>query len=128
VKLLLDTHAFIWFAGDTSKLSPIALNALKDPTNERFLSDASVWEMAIKIQLGKLQFPAPFDQKVFEALKRSQVAILPIRTHHVAAVSDLPLHHRDPFDRLLAIQANMENLTLVTHDPLFAPYGVAILW
>jgi PIN domain nuclease of toxin-antitoxin system len=128
LKLLLDTHAFIWFAGENTRLSPVARTALNDPDNVLWLSDASVWEMAIKVQLGKLKFPQPFDTKIFEALHRTQVNILPISTRHVAAISTLPLLHRDPFDRILVVQTQAENCTFVTHDPLIPPYGIPILW
>ena len=128
MRLLLDTHAFIWLAGDTSRLSPAARAAVADPANELLLSDASIWEMAIKVQLGKLVFPEPFDEKIFEALGRTQISILPIVTRHVAAVARLPLHHRDPFDRLLAVQAQPENLLVITHDPLLKQYDISLCW
>jgi len=128
LKLLLDTHAFIWFTGDNFRLSPAARTALNDPANELWLSDASIWKMAIKVQLGKLDFPQPFETGIFEALQRTQVGVLPIATRHVASVSSLPLLHRDPFDRILVVQTQAESCTLVTHDPLIAPYGVPVLW
>jgi PIN domain nuclease of toxin-antitoxin system len=114
--------------GDPTKLTVPARKALEDPANERFFSDASIWELAIKIQLGKLQFPLPFDQTIFEGLARTNCSVLPITTRHVAAVWNLPSHHRDPFDRLLVVQASLESLTLVTHDLLLKPYNVPILW
>ena len=128
MKLLLDTHTFIWFATDPSLLSSAARSALNDPANRLFLSDASIWEMAIKVQLGKLKLPQPFDQKMAESLRRMQCAVLPITTRHVTAVAALPLHHRDPFDRLLVVQSQLENCTFVTHDSRIAPYGISICW
>jgi PIN domain nuclease of toxin-antitoxin system len=128
VRLLLDTHTFLWMTGDPTKLTPLARKTLEDPANERFFSDASIWELAIKIQLGKLQFPLPFDQTIFEGLHRAKCTVLPITTHHVAAVWNLPSHHRDPFDRLLVIQTSLESLTLVTHNVLLQPYNIPILW
>jgi PIN domain nuclease of toxin-antitoxin system len=128
LKFLLDTHVFIWLAGDNSRLSAEVQTALDDRANEVWLSDASIWEMAIKIQLGKLTFPEPFETKIFEALQRTQVAVMPISTRHVAAVSALRLLHRDPFDRMLVVQTQTENCTLVTHDPLMSAYGIPILW
>jgi PIN domain nuclease of toxin-antitoxin system len=128
VKLLLDTHAFIWFTSDISRLSAPAIDALNDPANDLWFSDASIWEMAIKVKLGKLTFPEPFDEKISEALRRTQSGVLPIATRHVTAVAALPLHHRDPFDRMLIVQAKAEGCTLVSHDPLLPPYGVPVLW
>lgn len=128
MKLLLDTHTFLWMTSDPSKLTPIARAALADPANERFFSDASIWEIAIKIQLGKLQFPVPFDQTIYQGLQRAKCSILPITTRHVAAVWNLPSHHRDPFDRLLVVQSSLETLTLVTYDTLLRPYNIPILW
>ena len=128
MKLLLDTHTFLWLTLNPSFLTPTALAALNDTANDLFLSDVSIWEMAIKVRLGKLYFPQPFDQKLAEVLQDTQCTVLPITTRHVTAIATLPLHHRDPFDRLLVVQAQLENCTLVTHDSLIAPYGINICW
>jgi len=128
VKLLLDTHTFIWLSQDPSLLSSAARIALHDKTNQLFLSDASIWEMAIKVQLGKLDIPLPFDREIVDAIRRVQCTVLPIATRHVTAMATLPLHHRDPFDRMLIVQSQLENCTLVTHDSQIAPYGINICW
>ena len=128
MKILVDTHAFIWLTDETTRLSAAALSALKAPENELWLSDASVWEMAIKVRLGKLTLPEPFHEKIFEAILRTGVVVLPIATRHAVAVSQLPMHHRDPFDRMLVVQASMEECAIVTHDPLIALYGVPVIW
>jgi len=128
VKLLLDTHTFLWFIFQSSLLSSAARAALYDKTNQLFLSDASIWEMAIKVQLNKLTFPKPFDQKIVEAMCRMQCSVLPIATRHVIAMATLPLHHRAPFDRMLIVQSQFENCILVTHDSQIAPYNIKMCW
>ncbi|MCL2639538.1 MAG: type II toxin-antitoxin system VapC family toxin [Phycisphaerales bacterium] len=128
MKLLLDTHTFLWLVLNPSFLTPKALAALNDKTNDLFLSDASIWEMAIKVRLNKLYFPQPFDQEIVKAVRRMPCTVLPITTRHVIAMATLPLHHRAPFDRMLVVQSQFENCTLVTHDSLIAPYGIKICW
>jgi PIN domain nuclease of toxin-antitoxin system len=127
VKLLLDTHTFMWWDSQSARLSQTALAALQDPANERVLSVVCVWEMVIKGQLGKLTFRLPIDQLVAEHVARS-VQILQVTIDHVLAVENLPVAHKDPFDRLLVAQANIEGAALVTADRVFAQYTVQILW
>jgi PIN domain nuclease of toxin-antitoxin system len=130
VRLLLDTHAFLWFvAGDTS-LSPAARTAIGDPGNQTFVSIASAWEVAIKVSLGKLTVDAPSVREFFdEQMEANGFAYFPIDPPHVFRVGSLPFHHRDPFDRLLIAQALEENMTLVTREGVaFGPYGVPLLW
>jgi PIN domain nuclease of toxin-antitoxin system len=124
VRILLDTHAFIWWVDDDPSLSSPARTAIADPANEVFLSVVSTWEMAIKIAIGKLTLAGPLDSLV----KTQQFKPLPIIYEHTYAVQTLPLHHRDPFDRLLIAQAVVENMELVSGDGQFAPYGVRMLW
>jgi PIN domain nuclease of toxin-antitoxin system len=124
VRLLLDTHAFLWFVTGDEQLGRRALEAEE---SEPLLSAASVWEMAIKAGLGPLTLPATVEEYVAEKLEEGH-AILPVEWPHAAAVEQLPLHHRNPFDRLLAAQSLVEKLPLVTADPVFRKYGVKTVW
>jgi len=124
VRLLLDTHAFLWWCEDDPQLGVAEREAIRDGANEVFLSAASVWEMAIKQALGRLQVPEPASV----AALRMGIVPLPVAFAHAEATVALPVLHRDPFDRLLVAQARTEGLTLVTHDPLIRAYpGVAFL-
>jgi PIN domain nuclease of toxin-antitoxin system len=128
MKLLFDTHAFIWWDSDPSKLSPRVFALCQDRTNLLLLSVASVWEMQIKSQLGKLTLGAPLDELVRRQQETNAVELLPVTIDHVLALQHLPSHHRDPFDRILVAQANAEKATLVTHDPIIARYPVEVVF
>ncbi len=128
MKLLLDTHTFIWWDSEPHKLSSNALAHLQNPVNVIFLSVASVWEMQIKNQLGKLQLRLPLADIVEGQKQNNGLIELPILSEHVLALDSLPLHHKDPFDRLLIAQANREGATLVSKDHLMAAYPVSLLW
>ncbi len=128
MKLLLDTHTFLWLVEGSPKLSAAARTALADPGNELFLSVASVWELAIKIGNQKLTLNDPLDVFLGKWTAAYQLDVLPVQTAHALAVVRLPDHHRDPFDRMLIAQALVEGMTLVSADRKFAPYGVPILW
>lgn len=128
MKLLLDTHAFIWWDSQSSSLSSKALAACTDPANELFLSLASVWEMQIKVQLGKLKLRAPLAGIIEEQERTNRIGILQIAIGHVFAVGKLPPLHRDPFDRMLIAQANEDGARLVSNDPLISQYPVKVLW
>jgi PIN domain nuclease of toxin-antitoxin system len=121
--LLLDTRVFLWWRGEPARL-PADIREAIAKAEEVFVSAASVWEAAIKISLGRLEVPDTIEAGVVA----SGFAKLPIAMSHAEGVAALPLHHRDPFDRLLVAQAKAEGLTLVTHDRLMEPYGVPILW
>ena len=121
--LLLDTSALLWWLGDDAKLGQSARSAIADPDNEVFVSAASAWEISVKRASGKLD--APFD--IGDALERNYFVGLPIDVAHAIAAGDLPRHHKDPFDRMLVAQAQLENLTLVTSDPEIAKYEVELL-
>jgi PIN domain nuclease of toxin-antitoxin system len=127
MKLLLDTHIFIWWADQPEKLSPAALSALEDEANELLLSVASVWEMQIKIQLGKLKLSLPLKELVKTQQQTNDITISPVELTHVLALDALPFHHKDPFDRLLIAQSIEEDLTLVTADSQFSAYSVKLL-
>ena len=124
--LLLDTQAFLWWVGDDPRLSRRARRAITDASC--LLSVASCWEMAIKAGRGKLEIPRPIDRFLQEQLEVNGFSLLPASLEHVSAVVELPLHHRDPFDRLLAAQARREELAIVSADPVFRKYGVKRVW
>jgi PIN domain nuclease of toxin-antitoxin system len=127
VRLLLDTHTFIWWDSAPNKLSPASAAALRDPANEVFLSVASVWEVVIKRQLGKLSLSLPLPDIVARQ-QLNGLQLLEVSLAHVLGVDNLPPVHKDPFDRLLAAQAVVEGLELVTADAVFGGYPVRIFW
>lgn len=126
MSLLLDTQAFLWWVTDDPKLSRRARRAIAE--QRCLLSIASCWEMAIKTSLGKLDMPRPVDRFLQEQLEVNGFSLLPISLEHVAAVAELPFHHRDPFDRLIAAQAGRDDLAVVSSDPIFRRYGVKRVW
>ncbi|MDB5333529.1 MAG: PilT protein domain protein [Phycisphaerales bacterium] len=128
MRLLLDTHTFLWFINGDQKLSPAARNAIQDPTNESHVSIASVWEMAIKVSIGKLGLAQPFPMIVPHELKRNGFRLFPIELSHCVMVSSLPFHHRDPFDRLLIAQSLAGRTPIVSADAAFDAYGVVRIW
>jgi PIN domain nuclease of toxin-antitoxin system len=127
MKLLLDTHTFIWWDSDPSQLSSRASTFLQDPTNSVWLGVVSVWEMVIKSQLGKLTFRLPLAE-ILAQQQANGLQILPISLDHSLAVESLPAIHRDPFDRMLAAQSIVEDMELVTANEIFNHYPVRILW
>ena len=127
MKLLLDTHIFIWWADQPEKLPPAALSALEDDANELLLSVVSVWEMQIKIQLGKLKLSLPLKELVKNQQETNDLTVSPVALTHVLALDALPFHHKDPFDRLLIAQSIEEGLTIVTADSQFSSYSVKLL-
>jgi PIN domain nuclease of toxin-antitoxin system len=128
MRLLLDTHTFLWFIGGDLQLSPTCRALIEDVNNERLLSIASVWEMAIKVGLGKLPLAQPLEVLVPEQIRRNAMDLLPIETGHTFLVARLPMHHRDPFDRLLAAQSLAERVPLLSADAVFDNYGVQRIW
>ena len=128
MKLLLDTHTFIWWSGAPNKLSPKALALCQDASNRVLLSVTSVWEMQIKHQLGKLRLYLPLGDLISEQREINRIEVLPITLPHVLVLESLPFHHKDPFDRLLIAQANSEGAVLVTKDPAFEEYPVKLIW
>ena len=127
MKLLLDTHAFIWWDSDPARLSARALAALRDPANEAWLSVASVWEMVIKAQLGKLALRLPL-AGIVRQQQANGLQILPVSVAHALAVEGLPAVHKDPFDRMLIAQANVEGAELISADQVVRQYAVRVLW
>lgn len=128
MKLLLDTHTFIWWDTEPAKLSAAALALCCDPANQLVLSVASLWEIQIKRQLGKLELRLPLSAIVAHQQETNGVAVLPIVQMHVQALDDLPLVHRDPFDRLLVAQAIAEGAALVSGDSVLESYPVQVRW
>lgn len=128
MKLLLDTHSFIFYVDRPDAFPSMARAALEDSSNDLFLSVVSPWEIQIKSTLGKLQLSKPAAELVQAELDRAAIELLPITLHHIDALSRLPNHHRDPFDRLLVAQAIHEGLTLVSSDQTIAKYGAPVLW
>jgi PIN domain nuclease of toxin-antitoxin system len=128
MRLLLDTHAFLWWVSDARELSKKARAAIADPDNECLLSLVSCWEIAVKLSLGKLKLPATIERFIPEQLTANAFRQLDISFRHAARVAGLAFHHRDPFDRLLVAQALEEALTVVSADPVFRRYGVKRVW
>jgi PIN domain nuclease of toxin-antitoxin system len=128
VRLLLDTHAFLWWTLDHPQLSPLAREAIGEASNDCYFSAASAWELAIKCSLGKLTVEGGIERFVRQQLALHRFRLLPVALDHSLRVAALPWHHRDPFDRLLVAQAQAEGLTLLSADAALRPYDVAQLW
>lgn len=128
MRLLLDTHSFLWFAGGDDRLSMDARTAIADLENEAYLSTASLWEMAIKINIGKLRLPMPLGELVTAQVRDNAIDILDPEVPHYDTYVDLPLHHRDPFDRMIIAQAKADELRIVGKDEAFDQYAVTLLW
>jgi PIN domain nuclease of toxin-antitoxin system len=127
VRLLLDSHTMLWYFHDPTKLSTAAQAAIDSEENQPYISAASFWEMAIKAGLGKLRLSKPLSE-IRKDFVSHGAQILNVTADHAIAVEHLAQHHRDPFDRLLAVQALAESLTLVSKDGVFDLYGVPRLW
>jgi PIN domain nuclease of toxin-antitoxin system len=128
MKLLLDTHTFLWFVTDSDILSEKAKDVIEDAESEVYLSIASLWEMAIKASLGKLSLKQPFEKFLEDQLSQNQLTILNISPAHAALVASLPFHHRDPFDRMLIAQAISLKIPLVSRDEAFDAYSIVRFW
>jgi PIN domain nuclease of toxin-antitoxin system len=128
LRLLLDTHSFLWFTLGATQISAVALAAINDPRNDKFVSPATYWEIAIKVSINKLALGAPYEDFLHRGIVLNGFGILPVEPRHTARVATLPFHHKDPFDRLLIAQALVDDLTLVSNEALFDAYGVNRLW
>jgi PIN domain nuclease of toxin-antitoxin system len=124
MNLLLDTHAFLWAIDNNPRLTSKARDAIVDGNNIVFVSAATAWEISIKKAIGKLKVP---DGDYLEELRLHRFTPLDITTEHALAIENLPLHHQDPFDRMLIAQAQVEKLTLVTRDPRMKAYAVQVI-
>lgn len=127
-RLLLDTHAFLWLASGDSRTSDMALELAGDPANSLWLSVASIWEIAIKTSLGKLELAVEVDEIIEAQVEAMSLRLLDIQAHHAFAVATLPYHHKDPFDRLLLAQARSEHLQLLSRDVVFDEYFDDRVW
>jgi PIN domain nuclease of toxin-antitoxin system len=128
MRLLLDTHSFLWFLEANPRLSAKAQSLIHDGANEVYLSVASLWEKAIKISLGKFQLAVPFREFAETQLSTNEISVLGITVGHIVEVAGLTFHHRDPFDRLLIAQAMIETMPIISADSAFDAYGVTRLW
>lgn len=128
MKLLLDTHAFLWLNAAPARVGKSAMPACQDRSNALYLSLASLWEIQIKHQLGKLDLKLPWAQMLDAQQQANGLEVLPVSVDHIQALEQLPAHHRDPFDRMLIAQARAEGMTLVSADAAMHPYDVSTLW
>jgi len=127
MKYLLDTHTFIWLDSIPTYLSPNVARICKDPTNILYVSLASIWEMQIKINAGKLRLPKPLQEIVQWQQQNNFIQMLPVTLQHIFTLDSLPQHHRDPFDRILIAQTQVENLPIISRDSVFAQYLVNVV-
>ncbi|NJK75756.1 MAG: type II toxin-antitoxin system VapC family toxin [Oscillatoriales cyanobacterium RU_3_3] len=128
MRLLLDTHAFIWYTTDSLRLSTTARALIDNGDNDILLSAASVWEMAIKHSIGRLNFSRPFMEFIKQQLAINRIEILEISFDHIEVVASLPLHHRDPFDRMIISQSMAEQMPILSVDVIFDAYSIARIW
>jgi PIN domain nuclease of toxin-antitoxin system len=127
MKAILDTHAFLWALAGDARMSPHARDIFAGPT-ALSLSIASIWEILIKVQSGKLNFPRPAGPYVLSKLAENRIERLPISIDHLLALERLPMHHRDPFDRMLIAQSIEEGWPIITADPMFKKYPIRVIW
>lgn len=128
MRLLLDTHTFLWWVADAPELSSRARAVVADANNQCFVSVASCWEIAIKCSIGKLDIDGTVERFVPHHMAVNGFHELPVEIRHAARTARLPFHHRDPFDRLLAAQALEEDIAIVSADPIFRKYGLTRVW
>jgi len=128
MKALLDTHAFLWWINDDPWLSDAVRELIGNGESALFLSAASGWEIVSKIRLGRLEVQGDPEQFIFEQLAVNDITVLPISMKHALRTAALPDHHRDPFDRMLVAQSQIEQLPIVTADPLITRYAVEVIW
>ncbi len=128
MNLLLDTCALLWFLADDPQLSANAKAAIQKTANVRWVSPISLFEIAIKVRIGKLPLTVPFGTLFPKELVANDIHLMPLEPQHVEPLTTLPLHHKDPFDRLIATTALVEGLTLVSADAIFDAYGLTRLW
>lgn len=128
MRLLLDSHVFVWMHDQPNKLSPAVKNALTDPANQIFLSVASAWELQIKIILGKFGLSDKLENVITQQRQANNLQMIPVELSHILYLENIPFHHKDPFDRILIAQAAAENMTLVSADRHFSNYKVSLLW
>jgi PIN domain nuclease of toxin-antitoxin system len=128
MRALLDTSAFLWFIGGSDKLSVHAQNVIMDLDNRIVLIMVSLWEIAIKVSLGKLALVKPYEQIIPQQIEENDIELLPIAHNHLTKIIDLPFHHRDPFDRLIIAQAMTEGIPIISPDAVFSQYPIKLIW
>jgi len=128
MKLLLDTHTFLWFIGGNINLSNTARNAIENINNQRFISIATLWEISIKVSIGKLKIGLAFTELVEQEVYGNAIEILEISSEHLDELVKLPFHHKDPFDRLIIAQSLVEDAILISKDAVFQSYPIKLLW
>ena len=128
MRLLLDTHVFIWWDSEPEKLSPRAIALCQDPGNDLILSVTSLWEIQIKAQLAKIKLRTPLPKLVEEQQQTNGLRLLPVEAVHVFELDALPPFHKDPFDRMLVAQARIEGLCIISHDMVVSKYPVDVQW
>ncbi len=128
MKILLDTHAFIWLDFQPEKLTKKAIEVCQDTSNELYLSMASLWEMQIKAQLGKLKLKIPLEEMLALQQQENDLKVLNFSLAHIYQLQLLPFHHNDPFDRIIIAQSMLENMTLISVDEKLKAYNIAVLW
>ncbi|MDQ3258218.1 MAG: type II toxin-antitoxin system VapC family toxin [Acidobacteriota bacterium] len=128
MKLLLDTHTLLWFVLGDAQSSATARQLMEDAANTKFVSPVVYWELAIKISIGKYTLHEPYETFIDRAIRQNGFLILPIEPRHTAVLTNLPFHHRDPFDRLMIAQAKVESLALVSADAALDAYSIQRLW
>jgi PIN domain nuclease of toxin-antitoxin system len=128
MRILLDTCTFLWWMTSPSEVPRAALDVLRAPENDVLLSVVTGWEIAIKRKLGRLELPGRTSAFLADAVERHDIGTLAVTMAHAVGAGELPLHHKDPFDRMLVAQARLEELVIATPDPAFRKYGVKTLW
>jgi PIN domain nuclease of toxin-antitoxin system len=128
MRFILDTHTFLWWITDHEMLSEHARHVIQDGDNTLYLSVASGWEIAIKARLGRLELSGEPQKVIPEQMSRNAIQVLPIQMSHALRVYALPDHHRDPFERMLVAQAQVEELPILTSDPQIAQYDIDVVW
>ncbi|BAB75834.1 MULTISPECIES: type II toxin-antitoxin system VapC family toxin [Nostocaceae] len=128
MRLMLDTHTFLWFIEGSLNLSDTAKSLIEDQQNQRFLSIASLWEISIKVSIGKLELDMTFTELVKQQVYGNAIELLEIQPAHLDELAKLPFYHKDPFDRLMISQSLVESIPIVTKDSVFEGYPVQILW
>lgn len=129
MRLLLDTHAFLWWvSGRGARLSDRARELMTDGSNDVIVSMASVWEMSIKVGTGRMNLPGPIERYVPDRLRHHGFELMPIELRHAFTAGSLPRIHGDPFDRMLIAQAQVEGIALITADPAIGRYDVEVIW
>ena len=128
MRVLIDSHALIWYVDQDNLLSPASHAAISDPTNDLLLSAGSIWEIGIKVGLGKLILTEPFKPWMNQAISDLDVTVVPLTVEYVDGQSNLPRHHGDPFDRLIVAQAIIEQVSIISADAHLDAYGITRIW